>query len=363
MGISAASLLPRFRNTQQPTLESRTTDVVPQATEDGYAIPATGEESLGVLRFQNGTALMDKVTISASIDLPQENTQYEAWLIDDDHESSRSIGVLERNDQGQFTLTYIDAQSQNLLSQYNRMEITVEPKPDDNPNSSRNVAYSAALPFAALDHIRHLMFSTTETPNEIAVAVGFVNNVTLIKQAADAMVAAYEAGDRAGAQANAETIVNLIVGKEELTYYSDWNGDGTVSDPGDGYGLLINGDQAGYLDGMIHHSSYSADAKTATEEIKMHAMHVEICIQNLETWAPELRDLALGIARSTESQDIEADIRTASTLADQMLDGVDIDGNESVDPIAGEGGAITAFEHAEYMSDMQILPGEHQSPE
>jgi hypothetical protein len=45
-----------------------------------------------------------------------------------------------------------------------------------------------------------------------------------------------------------------------------------------------------------------------------------------------------------------------------MLDGIDIDGNESVDPIAGEGGAITAFEHAEYMSDMPILAGENSTP-
>lgn len=114
---------------------------------------------------------------------------------------------------------------------------------------------------------------------------------------------------------------------------------------------------------MIHHASYSADTTSATEEIKVHATHVEICIENLEDWSPELRDLAVSIARSTENQDIEADVRTASTLADHILNGVDINGNESVDPIAGEGGALTAVEHAEYMSDMPILPGEHRSPE
>jgi hypothetical protein len=89
---------------------------------------------------------------------------------------------------------------------------------------------------------------------------------------------------------------------------------------------------------------------------------VEVCIQNLEDWAPELRDLALGIARSVDSQDVDADLRRANALAHQMLEGIDIDGNESVDPIAGEGGAITAFEHAEYMSDMQIFAGENQVP-
>ena len=204
------------------------------------------------------------------------------------------------------------------------------------------------------------MVGTDETPDHIAVAVGLVNNVSLLKGSAEAMLEASNAGDRAGVQSRAEEIVNLIVGKEDIVYYGDWNKDGMISDPGDGYGLLINGSQAGYLDGMIHHASYSAKASGATAEISMHAGHVEVCTQNLETWAPELRDIALRIARAPQDQDLEADLRRASILAAQMLDGIDIDGNEAVDPIAGEGGAITAFEHAEYMSDMPILPGENQ---
>jgi hypothetical protein len=44
-----------------------------------------------------------------------------------------------------------------------------------------------------------------------------------------------------------------------------------------------------------------------------------------------------------------------------MLDGVDTDGNERVDPIPGEGGALTALTHVGYMSDMPIFPGEVQT--
>ena len=112
---------------------------------------------------------------------------------------------------------------------------------------------------------------------------------------------------------------------------------------------------------MIHHASYSADAPGATNDIQMHAGHVEICTQNLETWAPELRDLALNIARTSDSQEVEVEIRNAVALADQMLNGIDIDGSETVDPIPGEGGALTALTHVGYMSDMPIFPGEGQS--
>jgi hypothetical protein len=356
LGISAASVLPWSRNTQpvsQP-IASPTSGLIPDTGHDTHA-PA------GVLRFQNGTSAMDQITISAELAPLRERMQYEAWLIDDDNELSRSLGVLTQNGSGKFSLTFIDPQSQNLLGKFNRMEITLEPNPDDSPNSSRNVLYSSFIPPGSLEHIRHLMVGTDETPGQVAIAAGLMDNVSLLEQTANAMLEASNAGDRTGVQSRAEEIVNLIVGREDIVYYSDWNGDGVISDPGDGYGLLINGSQAGYLDGMIHHASYSAKASGATPEIAMHAGHIEICTQNLEAWAPELRDIALRIARAPQDQDVEADLRRATILAAQMLDGIDIDGNESVDPIAGEGGALTAFEHAEYMSDMVIMPAENQA--
>jgi serine/threonine protein kinase len=361
--LTSALGVTRFLRPRITTIEKSLPSTEPIATAY-YTSEPVGSPAmpLGILRFQNGASQMDQVTISAALDLPPENKQYEVWLIDDNHELSRSIGVLTENNSGQYSLSYIDPQSGNLLGEFNRMEITLEPKPDDSPNSSRNVVYSSSIPTGSLNHIRHLMFGTNETPGEIPVAVGLVNNVTLIQSSADAMLQAYEAGDKKTVKSSAEAIVNLIVGKEDLQYYNDWDENGMVNDPGDGFGLLVNGSQAGYLDDMIHHASYAAQASGAPSGVQMHAGHVEICIQNLEGWAPELRDLALHIARAANDENMQADVKRASVLADQMLNGIDINGNESIDPIAGEGGAKTAFEHAEYMSDMPILPGENQTP-
>lgn len=362
MGVSVFKFLPSLgiaHANPTPTLEA-----IAPPTEEAVneVVSPTGLSSLGVLRFQNSIATMDMITISAKLASLPENTHYEAWVIDDAHEQSRSIGVLRQGEGENFRLTFIEPQGQNLLALYNRMEITLEPEPDSNPNSSRDVLYSSSLPKGPLGHIRHLMFSTEETPGQGAIAVGLVDTVTRIKQRADDMLEAYEANNPSEVRSNAEAVVNLIVGKEDLQFYNDWDGNGAINDPGDGYGLLLNGDQGGYLDGMIHHSSYAAESPGATEEIKMHAMHVEICVQNLETWTPELRDLALNIVRVPESQDVGTDLRRAVALANQMLNGIDIDGNESVDPVPGEGGAITAFEHAGYMADMPILEGENRSP-
>jgi serine/threonine protein kinase len=48
--------------------------------------------------------------------------------------------------------------------------------------------------------------------------------------------------------------------------------------------------------------------------------------------------------------------REAVALADKIRNGIDINGNENVEPVSGEGGAITAYEHAYYMADMIIFP-------
>lgn len=355
-GLSA-SFLPRLRaaTASPPVIPS-----MDMPTEEAPApTPQTGFTPAGVLRFQNGVAFLDSVTISAELDLTPGDKQYEAWLVDDDNESSLSIGVLQNNG-GKFTLTYVDPQKTNLLGKFNRLEITLEPSPDDSPNSSRNVAYSTTISEGPLMHIRHLLAGTNETPGQVPVASGLTATVALINDASNAMVDAYNAGDKKAMRAHAETIVNLIVGSEDPQNYSDWDGNGTVEDPGDGYGLLINGGQGGYLDRMIYHASIAAKANGTTKAIQMHAGHVEICIQNLETWSPELRDVAIRIAQSTDEQNMDADLALAAALADKMLNGIDIDGDEAIAPIPGEGGALTAVQHAGYMSDMTIQPGENQ---
>ncbi len=319
------------------------------------------DASVGVLRFQDGTAIADQITVNAKLASPPEGAQYEVWLIDDSGEQSRSIGILTADDNGTYSLTFVDPQSRNLLADFAHMEITVEPNPDNSPNPSGDILYSSGIPDKALSHIRHLMVTTEETPNQIGMIDGLKNNATLINQSAEAMLAAYEADKQKDVRSNAEAIINLIVGNQDSSYV-DWDGNGTINDPGNGYGLLVNGDQTGYVGGTHHHSSYAAETTDSTPDIRLHNEHVEISIHNIEEWAIELRDITERIALAPAGANIEADIRTAVTLANQILNGLDVNGNELIEPIAGEGGALTAYQHAYYLADMPILPGKNRMP-
>ncbi|MCE7860739.1 MAG: hypothetical protein DYG86_13255 [Chloroflexi bacterium CFX2] len=359
LGISVFTLLPGRATPEQGIAGSTPQETHAAGVEEAggaSVIPIAGD--FPVLRFQGA---LDQVTISGSFPDPEDGHYYEAWLIDDSNEVLTSLGTLEKNQAGQYSLTYLDPQSRNLLNIYNRMEITLEANPDPSPNPSDDIVFSSAVPPGALTHIRHLLGSFGGTPDQTPLTTGLLQTSQLVHDAGEAMAAALEAGDEKTLRVNAEVMINLIVGNQSGDH-KDWDKNGKVDDPGDGFGLLLNGGQSGYIEGTITHSELSASSGDATANIKIHAEHVIISGKNVEGWASQLRDVAKRILESAPGQISEADVRLAVTLADQIRNGIDLDGNETVDPVAGEGGAITAYEHAEYMADMQILEGENQTP-
>ncbi len=329
-------------------------NVIPHAEE---------EDAVGRLRFQDGTALADQVTIStSSMEAPAQGSQYEAWLIQDDGEQRVSIGVIAFDQQNQGSLAFVAGDGQNLLGKYRTVEITREPDPDPSPNSSNDVAFSASLPTDGLTHVRHLLVSFSATPGQIGFVRGLDADTLLLHDAAQQMLTALETRDEAGLDLHAERMLNVILGSQSEEY-KDWNGDGTVDDPGDGYGLLLNGENAGYIQGTFTHADLSLTSPDATQNMITHGGHVKDCAANLDGWTTELRDQLIAIlSASFDSPELEGMVREAVALADKIRNGIDVNGNESVEPVSGEGGAVTAYEHAYYMADMIIVPNANPSP-
>jgi hypothetical protein len=269
------------------------------------------------------------------------------------------LGILELDAQGNGNLSFVDDQSRNLLTRYDSMEITLEPSPDPSPNSSGVVAFSSGIPMGALMHVRHVLVSIGDTPNQIGLVEGLWIDTMLVDEQANAMLDAFDAGDKAAAMRNAEAIVNLIVGSQSPDY-GDLDHDGEATDPGDGYGLLLNGESPGYTEGVESHTLYAMQSGDANEFVIMHAQHVIISVTNVEGWLVQLRDLCQEILKDAPGADMRGTVVQAVALADQIINGVDLNGNEQVEPIPGEGGVLTAYQHAYYMADMQILFGAGQ---
>ncbi len=337
----------------QPT-ETQPAEITGAPTSDSAVIPPP--DPIGLLRFQDGTALADQITLTTSgMALPTEGSQYEAWLIQDDGEQRVSIGILQFDTENKSTLSFVDPAGKNLIGLYHSLEITLESNPDNSPNPSTSIAFSATLPAGGYTHVRHLLSSYDDTPGEVGFLIGLDATTKLISDSANGMLLAFETGDRAGVGVQAETMLNAISG-DQSSDYQDWNGDGIISNPSDGFGLLLNGDNEGYIQGAFTHANLALTAQDATEGMLLHGEHVKASVTNIGEWTPQLHDLLVAIVEAQADADVESLVRQAVSLSNQIRSGIDINGNENIEPIPDEGGAVTAYQHAYYMADITIFP-------
>jgi serine/threonine protein kinase len=332
-------------------------DVLSTAPPDSPAEPLPPDaEPIGLLRFQDGSAKADQVTfISGTLPPPPQGTQYEAWLMDDDGESLFSIGVIQFDAENRASLTFVDGIGRNLISFYHGLQITIEPSPDNNPNPSNDVTFSATLPPEGFSHVRHLLSAFASTPDQTPFVRGLTRDTDLLNELAQDLLANFEAGDEETVRVRAEEMLNLILGVQSPDH-RDWNANGTIEDPGDGFGLLLNGSNIGYIQGTFTHANLSIQSPDATENMLVHGEHVMIAATNVSEWTPLLRDQLIAVLEASSLTEAEAAIRQAVVLASQISNGVDVNGNENIEAIPGEGGAMTAYEHSYYMADIFLRP-------
>ena len=331
-------------------------DTSPTAALEGGNQLVPTSDNVGLFRFQDGSAEADQITFSSrSLPLPPEGSQYEAWLLEDDNEHRISLGVIQFDSDNTASLTYVDGNGQNLLTAYHGVEITIEPNPDNSPNPSNEIAFSAMLPPSGFSHVRHLLSAFSSTPNQTPFIRGLKTDTSLLNTLSQDMLSALESGDGIIMRLKAEQMLNIILGNQSPDY-KDWNGNTNIDDPSDGYGLLLNGDSGGYIQGAFTHANLSLTSPDATDNMLVHGEHVKIAATNLSEWTPQLRDQLIAVLAATSLTDAEGPVREAVVLADKILNGVDINGNEKIEPIPGEGGAMTAYEHSYYMADILVSP-------
>jgi serine/threonine protein kinase len=349
---------------QNPTQASAATelhDPHETSTESNVVAPVDVVEPIGLLRFQDGTAPADQVTLSTStMPPPPSDNQYEAWLIQDDGEQRISMGTITFDQENKGTLNYVDGAGRNLVGLYSALEITLEPI-DGNPNPSNNIAFAVRLPESGLTHVRHVLYSFGSTPNQIGFIRGLDADTKLLVDLSTQMLTSFETGNEIDVQLQAERMLSIIVGNKSVDY-KDWNVNGVVDDPGDGYGLLLNEDQLGYIQGTITHADLALTSPDATANMLTHGGHVKDSATNVGDWTAQMRTLLISILENQASPDRESLVRQAVALANQIRTGLDVNGNEAIEPIPGEGGAVTAYEHSYYMADMLIPPAGNQTP-
>ena len=372
LALAGIALLGRNLLTPGATLTA-TPEGVPtaQPSPAGTASPHDGPTaigggangpSFGTLRFHDTAHALDQATLAvAGLPPPPAGTQYEAWLLGEGGERRRSMGLLAVDAQGQATAELLDPDGANLLAQFDSFEITREPSPDNSPLPTGAVVYRDALAPQALVHVRHLLVAFPTAPHETALGRGLLDDAQFVQTYAQALLEAQQGNDLVRMHQDAEVLVNLIEGQNGADY-KDHDGDGLRRDPSDGFGLLLNGKNLGYIQGSIEHARNAMRQPDAGPNVLVHGAHVITSTQNVAEWAISIRDLSLKLVGATDAAAMGEDARQVAALADRLLNGTDLNGNERIDPLPGEAGAKTAYEHMHYMADMFARPAEGSAP-
>ena len=343
-------------STSTPTVSLPGSETAPApsstATLPGTQIPTVLLGQTGVLQFKDAAAVADQATlVAAALLAPPPDSQYEVWLVGGDQRIS--MGILTLDSTGRGELTYTDDKGFNLLASHDGVEVTIEPHPDTDPKTTGIIAYSFYRAQDGIPHLYALLSSYPNTPNENALIQGLNTDIQTLDELAREMQKAAANGNEERVMLYAEAILNIVVG-DQSPNHKDWNHDGQADDPSDGYGLLLNGRNLGYLQAAYTEAEAAIESTGASGPMVTSGNNLKTSVQNLAQWTGELQEVMASILALPTDGDLDQLVAHAATLTDQMLNGSDLDEDGTIELIPGEAGARDAYEQAYRMADMPL---------
>lgn len=332
------------------------------ALKNGGSGPNTalGTHATGQIAFidnPNGVpGHTDALTMNIqNLETPPSGSQYDAWLVNDAAEQNIALGTLATSGQT-FSLNYSGDSKNgqagtNLLGAGDKVIVTLEQGSVSAPTGK--VILTATFPPKAFIHIRHLLFSFPITPGKIGLLVGLLGQAQLLSAQSLSLQSASANHNTAAIQCDAQSILDILEGSQGSAYQplSPSCLSLGISAAGDGFGILGT---SGYDLLASQHASLAATQSDSTDLIRLHAGHVEIAMTNIKGWATQIEQDALKLRASPTNTAL---IQEITTLSDHIFHGVDINGDEHVDPVPGEAGAITGYNHGQLMATLQFVAG------
>jgi plastocyanin len=327
----------------------------PQPTPPPVPVQPLGQPQ-GAAGFRDGVGRSDQLVIFVN-DLPAApaGRAYVAFLTDAQGGAALNVGPLQAGADGKGTLLFSAPGGENLLASYSRVVVSEEDAAAALDTPGGTPLLISALPEAAGTPIRELLVNGVGTPGSVGYLVGLRQESDTLLRFAQEIEQSRQAGDAAGIRLHAEHAYNLIVGPLGAGY-GDLNGDGKVQNPGDGFGLLENGELVGYLKASAGAAQAASNAADATQAIKIHTAHVLVSVENVTGWAGEARDLALALSKAPDAAGAAVQVQELLALAQRIILGQDADGDGQVAPVRDEGGALTAYQHGQFIAGFGLFP-------
>lgn len=308
---------------------------------------ASGREAraaFGVVSFGDGEARSDQVRLAVEGLNAQPGVSIVGWLTNADGGVVR-LGELKPDAAGKAALTYTDQAKRNLIATYDRAIVTAESTSDSTRPEGRELLRDE-IPAGATLHIRHLLARFDTTPNNTALATGLLTQAQIAAESAAQAKRAADANDLSGVRAQLEQVVNAIEGQQSANG-GDLNGDERRDIPGDGLGLLS------YAAATAEHAQLAIDGAPRDETVRVHGGHVIASGKNISEWLTEARTLAVPVFRAANVAAARQSVDRINELLSAVLSGRDANRDGRIDPAPGEGGARTAYDHAQLMAMLE----------
>jgi hypothetical protein len=265
---------------------------MPVAAETPTEEPAPIIQADGTASFRDNLATADQFILDLTgAPAPPDGQAYQGWLLSDDG-TSISVGVLNVNPDGSISLEWNSPNSENLLSRYTRFQITLEPTAGST-SPTGGVVLAGGLGNGALASAQRLFVKNEgepATPLDTAFALGLVAQTDIALQHVQNAVNAAAIGALAETRTHLEHVINILEGSAGPRF-SDYDGDGTTQNPGDGFGAVGYAGQIAELlegQGAVVEAATNVQAQSATIQDKC----VEIIqIDDMATVTTQLNEL------------------------------------------------------------------------
>ncbi len=317
----------------------------PEPTPGPTATPVP--QRLGILRFRDdgevrsgGFQLQMKGVGPAPV-----GSHYELWMTDENY-NVLDLGAFQAGGD----VDYSGSADHSLLGTYSGAFVSVEPDSESDDRIGPH-AFRGVIPAGSLVHIRHVVFQFPENPDGKGYLIGADEQLRLAAQHTGFMRDQLGAGNLAEARRHAEHVVNIMEGETGPTF-GDLDGDGLAQNPGDGFGVRA------YVEGAKKHTQFAADAGDASSEVRLHASHTVVSLDNMLNWLDEAIRQAVRVISSDTVKEAGPTGEELSRVVDLMVDGQDLNGDGVVAPVEGEGGLLVAYEHALNMGSFEFFPAE-----
>jgi len=297
------------------TAELATDDEPTSIAEAPPDVPTFGTVSFGGSGGESLSLQVDQLTP------PPGEQVYVAWLRNTAEGTALNIGVLALDPFGNGAISYTNPDDAILPVQYNAVSITAEDESDvENPVGE--VVYSGSIPVEMTDALRAILVTSDDGLSGGSLLDGAIVEASAATQHAGLAARSNSIGS---VQTHAEHTVNILRGESE-----DYNGNGVGENPGRGVGLYT------FLDLMEAELQTAIDAGGIQLEVNVEPMRV--CLTNTRLRADELESIERELLAAATMTDAEPLNVAATTIADALLPGVDLNENGQVEPFEGECG-------------------------